>query len=1478
MSEFGISNTLVSMNLQCEEGLSSNNLALSQTLQMFCTEAFKPSMLIGASAANLCGSLFGFKAFSLCSKLFGTSSFATQAITFSAKVIGEGTMFHIAPELLATRSLQTANLFRGSASSTLMIAFSQGAGKLGGGFIVQQMFQDIAVLGSQDLSAYIGWSEVQTGGVYTRLLYAQMSSCQMQVGAGVTRMTCHEITMMNAQISLTESLQTARTRTEIPQGWLHSIRAGLQAFGLRSANEMPIEGALHQANEQQARQERRKNIFMMTGGEEGGLISAAEIMAGKEDGLMSANEFGMTEVPPPKVFELDPEAEYRPPLQIPEIVPRRIVDPRQALVTLPMGGIGPFGHERSTYYKAVGDPRWMAEVGVINGHLRRIDIGRYADAATGELLSIGEISERYGKQIIEKSGVQTLDSRIMRIVRDDLYMNPLTGETGNFSAEKLKEMANGRELFVAVPYSYGVYRHPVTGAELTISTEFIREAKDSKADEKDKAKKEVLKIGDLEVILLSDLPFEYLPTGERVTRAKAEALLDAEFSTDAGFEALAKLALETDWAGQIPPGLRGPEGGTSGHILDLLGISRKTIPNFSFHASSTYLTNLDPVAALALYSVIRSARQYGFYLSEVGAEIGIHISSGVGGWQSVIDGVVSALRRKRGTKRIATVPNTETNNIAMLLNDFIQGVLGVGLGMKGEDAIPVRDNSIDVGACATGHKNFRRAANSVRSGVTRIGFFGGTEFVLGLPYDRAAITSFNAIKAMATREKLKGLDPSQAPKDWYAPLFTEAGFQIAEGAGVGAIISLHDFMRIAPAEGFFVGGYDIRGDQGGKKNSAEMGIGAIHARAASLVMMAEQLGFPPEVIQGIFLHGTGTPQLNALEVEQAAATYQQRVWLSALKGKIGGHLLGAAPSLEDAVVLQSLQLGLAPGVYIPSGGKLTSTAQRLVDQGRVLVSEGPHENPDHVESVKNGFGGNNTNVNYHRISDQLLSERFGYTNREIREMRARQTERRETADYWEREMDVTGRETGGTFLNRFGLRERPPALRTFVDLAAVTSKDRDGQKPPLLLALAARSRGEVIRYKNTTPELAEAYQFVESGIEFGNQRDPSFEVELGKKAEKLKTEEREKLASYVLGGLRLHNPESRMVAVRALEKVVPQITSKENRWDFVREIADQLVDADASLREASRDSLQNLIPALEMNQVVSLAWKATDIMRTREGFGDVQENAYQLVKKLLPLVYLHERRSLALELIEWQIARGNRAAAEADFESTKPLLIEIGEAPESLINFEVYAKKILDRTSSLADPKSPLEERLDKFLSDPEKALDTIVAEAVRISVTSPVSSENQVSELITAALKKDLLVAADEANYAQRLELARKMQGVFDPAITPSLTPYLRSSSTFQFTAYIFTKLLLPRLLPGERGSIAISLGRWLLDQHYGNHHGINYRMTRDEMIQELQEIGTYLGSAEENSRFQQEIHTMMTVAQEREIRAMNELAARSR
>ncbi len=390
-----------------------------------------------------------------------------------------------------------------------------------------------------------------------------------------------------------------------------------------------------------------------------------------------------------------------------------------------------------------------------------------------------------------------------------------------------------------------------------------------------------------------------------------------------------------------------------------------------------------------------------------------------------------------------------------------------------------------------------------------------------------------------------------------------------------------------------------------------------------------------------------------------------------------------------------------------------------------------------------------------------------------------------------------------------------------------------------------------------------------------NERDPSFEVELGKKAEKLKTEEREKLARYLLGSFRLEDPESRVVAVRALEKIVPQITSKENQWEFIREIADQLVDQDSSLRETARNSLQNLAPVLEMNQVVSLAWKTTDIMRTREGFLDVQENAYQLVKKLIPLVYLHERRSLVLELVEWQVARGNRAGAEADFESTRQVLIENGGAPESLINFEAYVQKIVGRTSQLAEQKSVIEERLSEFLSDPEKAIDKIVVSAVRIASAS---HEVDVSDLIVGELKKDLLVVSDEANYGQRLELARRMQAVIDPAIRPSLTPYLRGSSTFQFAAYTFTKHLLPRLLPAERYPIATSLARWLLDQQYGNHHGVNYRMSRETTAQELQEIATYLSSRDESLKFQEEVDAIMIMARDREVRASNELVERSK
>ncbi len=902
MSELGISNTLVSMNLQCETSLSENNLALSQTLQMFCTEAFRPSMLIGASAANLCGSLFGFKAFSLCSKLFGTSSFATKALTFSARVIGEGTMFHIAPELLATRSLQTANLFGGSASSTLMVAFSQGAGKLGGGFIVQQMFQDVAVLCSQDLSASLGFSEVQTGGIYTRLLYAQMSSCQMMVGAGVTRMTCHEITMMNAQISLSESLGKAPTRSEIPQGWLHSIRTTLQgAFSPRSANEMPIEAAFQQANEQQARQQKRKNIFMMTAGDEGngGLISAAEFMlAGEGDGLVSARELGIKEAPEPSNTQGDntsppvPKVESDSPTQAPQIMIRTQFEanPFQIPVLLDRGaGVTTLGSWRTTRRVAMGDAdaiAYMAEdARLVRYAGEESGQSQWRDSSTGDLLSLGQIETRWGGFLREKSGIRTLERLPTRDPSRDLAI----------------QLAENPNIDLAEHLLLQAIRRATAGSsernQLVEKLEGIQHYK-------------------------NDL------------QTKLEGLRKHPIDS-----------MAADFGGIIPDYMEGK-------LYDQLGLTPSAVKGTRLGGAhyKNILQSASRQTQLYLYSAMQVLGQVsGFESGQArhslpelyphSRKVGFGFASCFEAWEKLIGMYLDHTSHKN-------YAGLETPLAHLLLSQppaVLSNMLGPEFNYRSSKAlldgiVPPNMNPLigpnvmgpvftESAACASAFYALAVVAGKLTQRLPgqwypELAILGAADSSLSPLWAPMLIRGFSE-KAPISRARLRelGITPAQASM----PLSDLAsGLVISEGGGSIAVTTLAEAVHRRQFISALVAGWGVSLGEGGKEQLMGMDEGSVAAVSEAINMGIAGHGMSLKDISLVQLHGTSTKLNNIAELLSLYKAFSAiakhygmekgRPRLNALKGLIG-HAMGSASMLDILMAVDTLVEQRAPGLF-----------------------------------------------------------------------------------------------------------------------------------------------------------------------------------------------------------------------------------------------------------------------------------------------------------------------------------------------------------------------------------------------------------------------------------------------------------------------------------------------------------------------------------------------------------------------------------
>ena len=588
---------------------------------------------------------------------------------------------------------------------------------------------------------------------------------------------------------------------------------------------------------------------------------------------------------------------------------------------------------------------------------------------------------------------------------------------------------------------------------------------------------------------------EYKGDGVYVDKASQEPLsieqinerYGAQVRSETGFRELAtEHPIETPWAGQIPTGLRGPEGETEGHLLQAMGLSKREIKSLRFDESTSYLHGSDQFALQGLYALYRSAVQWGLPLDEiVGRDprrMGISVAAGLGGMNNLIDLITAATKRRMrdGAPTTTTDPATGPLVLPALLIDSMQGLFTAILGPKGGE-VPtgltadtvirtVGRIPVDVGACATGYKAFANAADMFRPGwpgqtPTDLAFFGSAEAAHGRIFARSEATGFNAMKAMETTERLR--KRNGRVEDGYAPLTTDVmGFWPSEGAGVGGLMRLSRAIELGLPVDAAVAGYSITGDQGGKKHPAGLGLGGVSSLLESLHMARQWQGLEPRELQYMNLHGTGTPENNKMEPSNLLAVldafgYEGPLRLSAYKALLG-HGLGAAGSMEIGLLTMALRQQLAPGAFNLEGRQIDPTVQALGD--RVIVSADAVHGPlRFVGGQSQGFAGNNGSALFRSVDDATLHEVYGFSIPQIEAYRSRLSERRDRARQWEEDIR-TGRATIGQFLSWFGLgAEPPPAPPVMVVLPG------EGEVPPSSVGPATRRETPASRASSEPP-------------------------------------------------------------------------------------------------------------------------------------------------------------------------------------------------------------------------------------------------------------------------------------------------------------------------------------------------------------------------------------------------------------------------
>jgi 3-oxoacyl-[acyl-carrier-protein] synthase II len=263
---------------------------------------------------------------------------------------------------------------------------------------------------------------------------------------------------------------------------------------------------------------------------------------------------------------------------------------------------------------------------------------------------------------------------------------------------------------------------------------------------------------------------------------------------------------------------------------------------------------------------------------------GVYIGSGMGGLLTVGEQLEVLLRR--GPERVSPFL------VPMIICDMAAGQVSISLGARGP-------NLAVVSACATGAHAIGEAALAIRAGRADVMLAGGTE----APVSPLGVAGFAAARALSTRNE----DPQRASRPFDRQ---RDGFVIAEGAAVLVLERAGAARRRGARIYAEVAGYGSSADAYHLTAPPESGEGAVRCMTQAL----EEAGLGPEGVDYLNAHGTSTPLNDRSETAAIRAAFGEQAYRLAISSTKGatGHSLGAAGSVEAAIVIKAIQEGLIP--------------------------------------------------------------------------------------------------------------------------------------------------------------------------------------------------------------------------------------------------------------------------------------------------------------------------------------------------------------------------------------------------------------------------------------------------------------------------------------------------------------------------------------------------------------------------------------
>lgn len=287
----------------------------------------------------------------------------------------------------------------------------------------------------------------------------------------------------------------------------------------------------------------------------------------------------------------------------------------------------------------------------------------------------------------------------------------------------------------------------------------------------------------------------------------------------------------------------------------------------------------DRVTHLGMYASRQAFADSGLDMAHENLwDIGVLMGTGIGGVQSLIDGIYTVIEKGVGSVSPLLLP--------MMLPDSPAGKIAIDLGLRGP-------NLSIATACATGNNCIGEAYEIIRRGAAMAMVAGSNE--AGLV--ELAMASLGNMTAISRRND----DPQGASRPF---AIDRDGFVVAEGAGALVLEELEHAKARGARIYCEITGYGTTCDAYHVTAPLENGEGA----QAAMRIALRTADLKPSDISYINAHGTSTQLNDISETRAIKAVFGEEAYkvpISSTKS-MTGHLMGSAGSVEAVLAIKTL--------------------------------------------------------------------------------------------------------------------------------------------------------------------------------------------------------------------------------------------------------------------------------------------------------------------------------------------------------------------------------------------------------------------------------------------------------------------------------------------------------------------------------------------------------------------------------------------